>query len=250
MVFNIGLMLLGILALMIFYLIYKAFGTELPESLIFLEKNGIKIEQNNDTSLLYKYNVIPTPIKPYKFKLLGENIHKVKEAIFEGDSVYFIKLDDDSYFFKRNGLWHLRSKEHVGFRIYNPKLLKCVSDIESYLKNNCKKEENPFYDAGVLSTDIKSTRFIPRETKVVKSYRGPSVNIKLLKFKSDPILYYHVSYGDVEIFTDEGVKTYRRDENNGLWYEPELVFIHGRKKPECYLSKEDSKLLNQTLERV
>lgn len=40
------------------------------------------------------------------------------------------------------------------------------------------------------------------------------------------------------------------DKNNGLWYDPELVFIHGRKRPECYLSKEDSNILNQTLENT
>lgn len=250
MIFTIGLILLGILTLMIFYLIYKAFRTELPESNFILERNGINIEQKNDTSLTYKYNILPGPIKSYKFKLLGENIHKVKEAIFEGDSVYFIKLDDDSYFFKRKGLWHMHSEENDDFRIYNPLLLKCVEDIKKHLMDNCEKEENPFYDPTVPVKDTEDSIIKPTTTMVIPTYRGTALKVKLLKFKSDPIIYYHKFYGYVEILKEEGIRTYRRDKNNGLWYEPELVYIHGRKKPECYLSKEDSEVLNQTLESV
>ena len=250
MICNIGLVLFVLFTLIIFLMIYKDSTFEVEASQFFLERYGIKIEQNNDTSLTYKYNILPTPIKSYKFKLLGENIHKVKEAIFEGDSVYFIKLDDGSYFFKLNGVWHLHSEENDEFRIYNPLLLKSIEDIKKHLMDNCEKEENLFYDPTETVKDKEYSIIKPKTTMVIETYRGTAQMVNLLKFKSDPIIHYHKFYGSVEILKEEGIRTYRKDKNNGLWYEPELVFIHGRKRPECYLSKEDSNTLNQTLENV
>lgn len=250
MIFNIGLVLFVLFTLFIFLMIYKASTFELGASQFFLERYGIKIEQNNDTSLTYKYNILPTPIKSYKFKLLGENIHKVKEAIFEGDSVYFIKLYDDSYFFKLNGVWHLHSEENDEFRIYNPLLLKSIEDIEKHLMDNCKKEENLFYDPTEPIKDKEYEIIKPKTTMVFKNKRGPAQTVNLLKFKSKPIIRYHNFYGSINILKEEGIRTYKWDKNNGLWYDPELVFIHGRKTPECYLSKEDSNILNQTLEKT
>lgn len=219
-------------------------------SRLYLEVRGIKIEQKNDTSLTYKYNILPTPIKSYKFKLLGEDIHRVKEAIFEGDSVYFIKLDNGSYFFKLNSVWHLHSEENDEFRIYNPLLLKSVEDIKNHLMDNCEKEENLFYDPTEPVKDTEYSIIKPKTTMVINTYRGTTQMVNLLMFKSEPIIHYHKFYGSVKILKEEGVRTYRRDKNNGLWYDPELVFIRGRKTPECYLSKEDSNILNQTLEKT
>lgn len=164
-------------------------------SKLYFEIFGIKIEQKNDTSLTYKYNILPTPIKSYKFKLLGENIHRVKEAIFEGDSVYFIKLDEDSYFFKLNGMWYMHSEENDEFRIYNPLLLKTVEDIKKHLMDNCEKEENLFYDPTEPVKDTEYSIIKPKTTMVIKTYRGTPLVVKLLKFKSDPIIYYHNFYG-------------------------------------------------------